>query len=282
MKLTIKLTGMLFISAFLIGCTEETEEDISIPPIEGVTGGFGEEDARAPYKIEGWGCEQHFTWGEPESFVKAHTVLCHEDYLIVYDKERKIPRLTLHQITVNEAMGSPERLSSYSFSSDPLGFQFTQAQADDYYASGYDRGHMVPWADNHIISNALETNYYTNVAPMQAHFNRVKWLALENAIRYYVRNTGQELYVITGAVMGEAFIGAEVEVPIAFYKILTTAQGDKTTAYLMYQDVEETGLLADYVVSIDELEKLTDFNFFPALSQSKVNDIESKVTWELE
>jgi len=54
----------------------------------------------------------------------------------------------------------------------------------DYCRSGYDRGHMVPAADQTFSQEAMnETFYLSNICPQNAHLNRVYWSKIEKSIR---------------------------------------------------------------------------------------------------
>ncbi|TLU61217.1 DNA/RNA non-specific endonuclease [Thalassotalea litorea] len=214
-------------------------------------------------------CDHHVLWGAPTLSEEVIPV-CHNDYLIAYDVNAKIPRFTSHEVTVNEALNYVDRENN--FSADPLlPSTVVQATSSDYSYTGYDRGHMVPWGDTGILQDALDTNVYSNVAPMLAAFNRGVWLKLENEIRAHSRDFGADLYVITGAISDagidktDTVIGDNVEVPKGFYKIIIDRDSDKVGAYFIEQSTESNEL-STFSISIDELESQSGINFMPLLS----------------
>ncbi|GFZ49525.1 Nuclease [Saitozyma sp. JCM 24511] len=73
-----------------------------------------------------------------------------------------------------------------------------RAKLQDYFRSGYDRGHMVPAADAKISQQAMdETFYLTNIAPQVGDgFNRHYWAYLEDFCRRLTSNF-EDVYVFT-------------------------------------------------------------------------------------
>ncbi|WVQ81843.1 hypothetical protein IAT38_003970 [Cryptococcus sp. DSM 104549] len=73
-----------------------------------------------------------------------------------------------------------------------------RAKLQDYFRSGYDRGHMVPAADAKISQQAMdETFYLSNVAPQVGDgFNRHYWAYLEDFCRRLTTNF-EDVYVFT-------------------------------------------------------------------------------------
>lgn len=73
-----------------------------------------------------------------------------------------------------------------------------RAKLQDYFKSGYDRGHMVPAADAKISQQAMdETFYLSNVAPQVGDgFNRHYWAYVEDFCRRLTTNF-EDVYVFT-------------------------------------------------------------------------------------
>ncbi|WWC90696.1 uncharacterized protein L201_005633 [Kwoniella dendrophila CBS 6074] len=73
-----------------------------------------------------------------------------------------------------------------------------RAKLQDYFKSGYDRGHMVPAADAKISQQAMnETFYLSNIAPQVGDgFNRHYWAYLEDFCRRLTNNF-EDVYVFT-------------------------------------------------------------------------------------
>lgn len=86
------------------------------------------------------------------------------------------------------------------------------------------------------------------------------------------------LYVVTGGVLKDGLktIGKEkVAVPDYFYKILLQENKGKykMIAFLMPNQMSDRSLY-EYVVSVDEIEKMTGIDFFPILPDAIENELE--------
>ena len=252
--------------------TTDLPETIVLEPVTPIVDGI--------FFTTGFNCFEHDEYGYPLS-TRELLDACHNDYYVAYDAVNKIPAFVTYEITVNNAITYVERLDSYEFEADPLLSAVTQADADDYYASSYDRGHMQAWADTSVLADSLESNYYTNVSPMTADFNRGIWLDLENATRDFVIDNGVDLHITMGSIIGSTTIGDGVNVPDAFYRIISDQANQRVTAYLIYQDDDLTQPLDSFLVTIDTIELLSGLDFYPNVPLNVSIDIESQIYWQL-
>ncbi|THH40425.1 DNA/RNA non-specific endonuclease [Neolewinella litorea] len=141
----------------------------------------------------------------------------------------------------------------------------------DYRGSGYDRGHLAPFAD-FAWDEALadETFYFSNISPQDPAFNQGIWRELEELVRDWARRDGR-LYVVTGPVTSEpplAYIGRDnkVAIPRAYYKVvLDLDEPQQKGIGFVIPNAVSTQPLADYAMSIDEVEARTGIDFFPEL-----------------
>ncbi|MFD1293431.1 DNA/RNA non-specific endonuclease [Lutibacter holmesii] len=148
----------------------------------------------------------------------------------------------------------------------------------NYKNSGYNKGHLCPAGDRKFSKEAFdETFLMSNVTPQIYEFNGGIWNRLEQKTRYWAKKY-KKLYVVTGGVLEPNLktIGSEnVAVPNYFYKIILDYQEPeiKAIAFLMPHKKSEKALYK-YVVSIDEIEKLTGIDFFPELDDSLEDKLE--------
>ncbi len=164
----------------------------------------------------------------------------------------------------------------------------------DYKSSGYDRGHLVPAADMSFDADAMsETFYMSNMSPQAPQFNRGIWVNLETQVRAWAQKFGK-IYVVSGPVLNKSArefpsIGKnQVSVPEFYYKVILAPvykdEEDKNTP----EDSESAMAIGfiipnqkcekefwDYAVSIDEVENITNIDFFPQLEDSLENQVES-------
>ncbi|SFE64277.1 DNA/RNA non-specific endonuclease [Thermoflexibacter ruber] len=152
----------------------------------------------------------------------------------------------------------------------------------DYTGSGYDRGHLAPAADFKFAQNALdETFFMSNISPQAPQFNRGIWSDLEQRVRFWAKKEKQ-LHIVTGAVLKNDLpkIGKKnkISVPERFYKIILDLQEPeiKAIAFLMKNEGSNQPLQS-FVVSIDEIERITGIDFFPALPDELENRLEASI-----
>ncbi|THH04821.1 hypothetical protein EW145_g5244 [Phellinidium pouzarii] len=133
-------------------------------------------------------------------------LLVRKAYVAAYDRRMRHPAWTAEHLTLSSLgrsvieAASEEKgdRSRSTFTEDvevPLAFR---ARLQDYFRSGYDRGHMVPAADAKFSQAAMdETFLLTNIAPqVGVDFNRHYWAYVEDWCR---RLTGsfQDVFIFT-------------------------------------------------------------------------------------
>lgn len=155
--------------------------------------------------------------------------------------------------------------------------------AGDYAKTGYDRGHMAP---NHAIASRFGeaqqklTFLTSNICPQTPALNQGPWCDFELRIADLWAGCYGEIWCITGAISQnknaisrETLSGTNIDVPEFFYQIIAAQSPmDKsgnsqlrTLAILMPNVIDRRAYPARYIVSIDEIEKLSGLNFFPDL-----------------
>jgi endonuclease G len=149
----------------------------------------------------------------------------------------------------------------------------------NYKKSGYDRGHLCPAGDRKFSQAAHDETFLTsNISPQEHNFNSGIWNTLEQKVRYWAEKY-DGVFVVTGGVLkgNMKSIGDEkVSVPNQFYKVLIDTNSGKTKmiAFLMPHENSNKPLY-EFVVSIDEVEKLTGIDFFSELDDAIENQLEA-------
>ena len=156
----------------------------------------------------------------------------------------------------------------------------------DYEHSGYDRGHMAP---NFAIKTRYgeddqrQTFLMSNIAPQRPALNRGVWRDIEHRIAQLWTARYGEIWVIVGCISSpeslETVSGTDVDVPQQFYQVIVAQEGMdvRALAILLPQDVPYGTYAARHLISIDELESLTGFDFLPELPEFIQNPIESEL-----
>lgn len=156
------------------------------------------------------------------------------------------------------------------FKTDP-NVRTGSATDSDYRGSGYDRGHLAPFADfAWNREQAQETFYLSNISPQARQFNQGVWRELEELTRDWA-NRFKRLYVVTGPVMTEdpkGTIGRQnrVAIPAAYYKVLLDVDDPerKGIGFVIPNEISFDPL-PKYAMSIDEVEYITGIDFFSEL-----------------
>ncbi len=152
-------------------------------------------------------------------------------------------------------------------------------QLFDYNNPNYEKGHLAPAGDMKISSLAMSESFYmSNISPQSPSFNRGIWKSLENRVRVWA-NRG-EIHIVTGSIFTntlEEVSFKEIDVPKYFYKVIFDPFKNEMIAFVLPNEKGQSPLI-DYVVSVDKVEELTSIDFFPQLSDTIENKLESRVT----
>lgn len=159
---------------------------------------------------------------------------------------------------------------------------------------GYDRGHQIPSGDRTATREMnAQTFYYSNMTPQLSGFNQKIWVDMEGKVRSWVKRC-DTLYVVTGAVLktvgGNEHVkyardnsGMSVAVPNYYYKVLlslTLSDGKrkyKAVGFWFEHRANSGAVNASYMMSVDEIEKRTGWDFFKSLPADVEAEVEKQV-----
>ncbi len=207
--------------------------------------------------------------------------LRNDGFVVGYSEDRKNPLWVSYKVKkVPDGSISLKRPTKFEVDNRTS----SGVKHDDYTGSGYDRGHMAP---NYAISSLygkdaqLDTFLMSNITPQKPDLNRKLWQRLEEVEIKYFTKLDDEVYVITGPIFDEniQLLKSDIEVPDAFYKVYAMQKGDdvKMLGFIMPQNVKGNEGLDKYVASIDEIERLSGFDFFHKLNDEIENKAEAKI-----
>lgn len=219
-------------------------------------------------------------WGLP-ALTAGDEVVVHPGHSLVWSEKHHVPKWTAHIVTADIVKGNLARVDT--FLPDPLVHGNT-ALVQDYWNSGYDRGHQVPSADMRWSQSALNATYlYSNICPQKPELNRGAWADLEDWVRRYVHYSSHRVFVVTGPVLREGLpllfkptAKDDVSVPELFFKAIADIDGPKkqAIAFVMRNGLNDHAITT-YSVPIDSVEKLTGLDLFPALDDATENTVEA-------
>lgn len=190
-------------------------------------------------------------------YVVCYDTFCSMDSAATKGAVWSAEHLTAQQVA--NARGASRK--SMTFFSDPHIPAAASARTGDYTRSGYDRGHMAPWADS------ADPNCFTlaNIVPQNPDNNRHLWEGIETSTREMASKYG-EVYVVSGPI----FEGKNstringVVVPDGLYKAVYVPSMHVATAYV----VRNAPGYWWKPVSINDVINMTHTDPFPALPAS--------------
>lgn len=146
---------------------------------------------------------------------------------------------------------------------------------------GYQRGHMCPAGDNKWSFKAQQEAFLmTNICPQDGDLNQRDWKYLEEACRDWAQQYGK-VYIVAGPIFNRKprhTVGEhKVAVPDAFFKVILAFDGTSPKAIgFLYSNASGRHAMAHYAKSVDEIERLTHFDFFRPLPDSVETRVEAE------
>lgn len=205
-------------------------------------------------------------------------IIRHQYFTLSYVEKHEQAEWVAYELTGIEVEGVEERTDD--FREDPM-VSTGSASLEDYYRSGYDRGHLAPAGDMKFSEEAMSESFYmSNMSPQEPEFNRGIWRILEEQVRDWALENGK-LYVVSGPVFNQRSrrIGENrVSIPKAYYKVLLdyTEPEIKAIGFLLPNEGSEKDIYS-FAVPIDSIEMVTNIDFFPALPDQEEVLLESDV-----
>ena len=185
-------------------------------------------------------------------------VIKHTNYTTHFSKSKRYPVLVEWE-TTKAMVGCPTPLPRKdNFKPDPL-LPVETNIAFYYLKSGYDRGHVMPAADNLCQTQAIQDEcfYFSNMIPQTHRLNAGDWKSLETATRNWAL-ISTKVRIWSGAIGEQKKIGL-VSIPTQCWKVVNIA--NKWTAYLFNNDLSPADGFQNNEVPLSQIEKLTGFKF---------------------
>lgn len=229
--------------------------------------------------------------GKPQeiNYPNNLTILQNQGFIIAYDQKRLNPAWVAYNLfEVSPDTVSPKRPSSFR-EDERLRIQVSHR---DYSHSGYDRGHMAP---NYAIATRygrqaqLQTFLMSNIAPQKHTLNAGIWEKLEKKIANDYANNLTEVWVFVGPIYEKNkpiryLKRRKIQIPDAFFMIVIDEfKGQpRTLAFIMPQNVSaKEKSVQKFLVSIDQIETKTGFDFLSELEDNFENALEAKTEKEI-
>lgn len=217
-------------------------------------------------------------------------------FSLSYNRDKGTPNWVSWHLK-NDWTGNLPRTDT--FRADPaVSPDWYRVQSTDYFASGFDRGHMTPNADRDnpaSIPLNQETFLMSNMVPQAPNNNQGPWADLENFLRTLL--PANEVYIVAGpaGVGGSGDNGpattianGHVTVPAYTWKVaLVLPHGEsdlsrvsaatRTIAVIMPNDNSINSDWHTYLTTVDAVEALTGYDFFANVPDIVETSIEAGV-----
>lgn len=213
-----------------------------------------------------------------------HEVHSYNGFQLCYRESYEDAEWVAYVLTRDELNAVTERSNKFHADKE---ISTGSATPSDYTNSGYDRGHLAPAADLVWSEESMNDSFLmSNMTPQAPDFNRGMWKSLEEQVRSWAQEFG-EVVVVTGPILEKDAseykkIGKnQVAVPEYFYKVLLAqdSSGVKIGTAFILPNSKCEGSIWDYSVSIDDVEKRTNLDFFSLLDDSLENQIEANTNF---
>ena len=215
---------------------------------------------------------------------RKEVILYRSNYTLSFNKETNLPNWVAWRLDKKKLAQKVNR-ERYGFAADPDMEGVNAVVTQDYARSGYDRGHMCPANDSRWSGEAMKESFYmTNICPQNHNLNSGDWNELEQACHRWAEQ--QPVYIVCGPILYKKsqaqYIGKEhqIRVPEAFFKVVLTGveKGNPRAIGFIYKNAEGNRPLDAYVNTVDQVERITGFDFFPALPDEVEAQVESQYT----
>ena len=209
---------------------------------------------------------------------KTDTVINRKGYALGYSEKYEQPLWVIYRIT-KEEINSPRVERTDDFRIDPA-IKTGSASLADYRGSGYDRGHLAPAATMGFSKQTMSESFYlSNMSPQKPQFNRGVWKNLESKVRIWAKEN-EDIYVVSGPIIESGYktIGKNsVAVPQYYYKVIFDISPPtfKMIGFILKNEGSNRPLKT-FVVTVDEVEKITGLNFFSELPDVIEDKLESQ------
>ncbi len=197
-------------------------------------------------------------------------------YVTSYNLHTRQPNWVAWHLTAEHTDGPVGRLSNFHEDED---VPTPRATLADYRKSGWSRGHMCPAGDNKWDEQAMYESFaLTNVCPQNASLNSGLWNSIEMDCRKWAKKYG-DVYIVCGPVFlnkeHETIGKNRVVVPEAFFKVILCLQGKPKAIGYIVRNTEGKKQKDQFVNTVDDVERITGMDFFPALPDDIENEVEA-------
>ena len=148
---------------------------------------------------------------------------------------------------------------------------------NSYKKSGYDRGHLKPAGTSKASKADMKASFlFTNISPQVPEFNRKGWKFIETKTRSILNNY-DSIMVYSGPIFNkfrnDKLPNSEITIPKRFFKAIYINDSIAFGFVCPNKQLEKN--IFQYLVSIDEIEKLINQDLFEGLDKAVESEIDT-------
>ena len=197
-------------------------------------------------------------------------------YSVSYNPETKIPNWVAWHLTANHANGNIKRFGGYWEDEE---VPKPRAIREDYKKCRWSHGHMCPAGDCKWDSIAMRESFLlSNICPQHSSLNSGLWNRIEQDCRRWAKKYG-DVYIVYGPILlnreHETIGENRVVVPEAFFKVILCLQGKPKAIGFIIRNNDGKKKKDQFVNTVDDVERITGMDFFPALPDDIENEVEA-------
>ena len=218
---------------------------------------------------------------------RSEQILRRLGYTVSYNAQTRCPNWVAWHLTKSHTYGKNQR-TEQQFTED-TDVAAPRATDDDYYNSRYDRGHLCPAGDNKWDPKAMSESFlFTNICPQNHGLNKYEWNDLEILCREWAREYGA-IDIVCGPIYDKPVATGRQEtaqqktigrnkvwVPTRLFKVVLCRKGAPKAIGFIYANEGRKQYMSEAVCTVDEVERITGIDFFPALDDQLENRIEAE------
>lgn len=231
----------------------------------GAVPGSAKASSRHPFD----GCHAEFWHGQPPELAGSGRLyaLCESHFATLYSEQTETPLYSAEHLRPTQVKAAIHLRRDGVFHQDARIPDADASTLEDYWHSGYDRGHMAPSGDEPDEASRFQSFALSNIVPQNANDNRYLWADIEFAVRELVLVGGDDVYVVTGPIFEDddpPALNSQVQVPALLFKAVYDPAGKIAGVYIARNAAGHEY----WSLSLDRFAALYGIRPFPGLTGS--------------
>lgn len=218
-------------------------------------------------------------FGTPE---ETDVELSRRGFSLGYSNSHRQPLWVCYILSSNNLAKKQVKRSNL-FRVDPA-IKYHPVKPRDYSKTGYDKGHLAAAADMTYSVETMNNSFFmSNISPQIPGCNRGIWKRLENIVRMWAVRE-EKLCIVTGPLFkpdAKNLGKTNIPVPYAFYKVILDLTPPMKMIGFIIPNQPTKRRLPSFVVTVDEIEKVTGYDFFSELPDVIEEKLEAEANFEL-